>query len=219
MDHLLRRVGFKPHPQHTVLSSTHCKETPSEFPGNSLAAYHALNVASNVTSHSFFYSIPLRVIMTVVVYSSKSGSSKKYAESLSARTGLPIYSVGDQPADESIIFFGWLRADTIVGIRGVDTSCLVAVCVVGLDDVGRFDGPKVAEKNGVKVPVYYLRGWIDRSKLNIVEKAVLAWVSAMMKLKGLNEHNQSIFDAMMEGGSFYDEKYLDPIVMFVESKG
>ena len=117
--------------------------------------------------------------MTVVVYSSKSGSSKKYAESLSARTGLPIYSVGDQPAD----------------------------------------GPKVAEKNGVKVPVYYLRGWIDRSKLNIVEKAVLAWVSAMMKLKGLNEHNQPIFDTMMEGGSFYDEKYLDPIVMFVESKG
>ena len=73
--------------------------------------------------------------MTVVVYSSKSGSSKKYAEALSERTGLHIYPIGQQPADESVIFFGWLRDDTIVGLSQVDISKIVAVCVVGLDDV------------------------------------------------------------------------------------
>ena len=51
MDHLLRIPrGFGPggitHPH--ALHEEHCKETPSEFPGNSEAAYHALNVASNV---------------------------------------------------------------------------------------------------------------------------------------------------------------------------
>ena len=156
--------------------------------------------------------------MTVVVYSSKSGSSKKYAEALSERTGLHIYPIGQQPADESIIFFGWLRDDTIVGLSQVDSSKVVAVCVVGLDDVGRFDKAAVAERNGVKVPVYYLRGWIDRSKLNIIDKTVLLAVSVMMKLKGLNQYNQPIFDAMMEGGSFYDERFLDPVTMFVESR-
>ena len=94
----------------------------------------------------------------------------------------------------------------------------VAVCVVGLDDVGRFDKAAVAERNGVKVPVYYLRGWIDRSKLNIIDKTVLLAVCVMMKLKGLNQYNQPVFDAMMEGGSFYDEKFLDPVTMFVESR-
>ena len=156
--------------------------------------------------------------MTIIVYSSKSGSSKKYAESLSARTGLAVYPVGQQPLDEKIVFFGWLRKDEVMGIKGADRSKIIAVCVVGLDNPGRFNSKAVSDRNDLKVPIYYLQGWIDRSKLNIIEKAVLAWVSAMMKLKGLHEHNQSIFDAMMEGGSFYDESYLDPIVMFVESK-
>ncbi|TQS79423.1 MAG: hypothetical protein A3205_01150 [Methanomassiliicoccales archaeon Mx-03] len=157
--------------------------------------------------------------MAVIVYSSKSGSTEMYALSLSSKTGLEAYPLGKEPESGAIIYMGWLRNDEIVGLKGLDKSRLIAVGVIGLDDVGRFDRPRVAEKNGVKVPVYYLRGWIDRSKLNIIEKAVLTWVSAMMKLKGLNEYNQAVFDAMMEGGSFYDEKYLDPIVMFVESKG
>ena len=40
-------------------------------------------------------------------------------------------------------------------------------------------------------------------------------VCVMMKLQGLNEQNEPIFNAMMEGGSFYDEKYLDPVELFL----
>ena len=114
-----------------------------------------------------------------------------------------------------MVFFGWLRKDTVVGLRKVDVSKVRALCVVGLDDESRFSKPKVAEKNGVGAPVYYLRGWIDRSKLNVIDKAVLAVVAAMMKINGLNQFNQPIFDAMMEGGSFFDESYLAPIELFL----
>lgn len=157
--------------------------------------------------------------MTIIVYSSKSGSSKRYAESLSARTGCPIYSVYDYPAEGDIIFFGWLRGNNIVGASHLDMSRVSAVGVVGLDDVGRFESSKVAEKNGIKAPVYYLRGAIDRSKLGIIDRCILLAVAVMMKLKGLNQFNKPIFDAMMEGGSFYDEEYLDPIELFVKSRG
>ena len=155
--------------------------------------------------------------MTVIVYSSKSGSSKKYAESLSAKTGLAVYPVGQQPLDEKVVFFGWLRKDEVMGIRGVDRSRIIAVCVVGLDNPGRFNSRAVSDRNDLKVPIYYLQGWIDRSKLNIIDKTVLLAVSVMMKLQGLNEFNTPIFDAMMKGGSFYDEKYLEPVERFVAS--
>ena len=156
--------------------------------------------------------------MTSIVYSTKSGSSKRYAESLSSRTGLPVYSVDDCPDQGGIIFFGWLRGSSVVGASSLDMSRVSAVGVVGLDDEGRFDKPGVTEKNGIKAPTYYLRGTIDRSKLNLIDKGVLLAVAVMMKLKGLNEFNKPIFDAMMEGGSFYDESYLDPIEMFVRSR-
>lgn len=157
-------------------------------------------------------------IMTIIVYSSHSGSSEKYAYALSQRTGLDCYSLSDTsiPESEAIIFFGWLRKDTVVGLSKIDPIRLKAVCVVGLDSEGRFNPSVVASKNGYKVPSYYLRGWIDRKKLNIIDKTVLMLVCVMMKLQGLNEHNQSLFDAMMEGGSFYQDSYLDPIECFLK---
>ena len=153
----------------------------------------------------------------IVVYSSKSGSSKSYAETLASRIGCGCFPVdGDIPDGEQIVFFGWLKGSDIVGIRGIDRKRLKAVCVVALDEAGRFESnkPKVLDRNSVSVPVFYMRGWIDRSKLNIVDKTVLLAVSVMMKLKGLNEFNQPIFDAMMEGGSFYDESQLDAVERF-----
>ena len=118
---------------------------------------------------------------------------------------------------EKIVFFGWLRKDEVMGIKGADRSRIIAVCVVGLDNPGRFNSKAVSDRNDLKVPIYYLQGWIDRSKLNIIDKAVLLAVSVMMKLQGLYEFNTPIFNAMMEGGSFYDEKYLEPVERFVAS--
>lgn len=156
--------------------------------------------------------------MTSIVYNSKSGSTKMYAESLGSRTGLKVFEAGSQPDDDQIVFFGWLRGNSVVGLSNVDHSKLIALCVVGLDSESRFNKAVIAEKNGVKVPVYYLRGHIIRSKLNILDKTVLLIVSVFMKLQGLNEYNKPVFDAMMEGGSFYDEKYLDPIELFLNTR-
>ncbi len=77
---------------------------------------------------------------------------------------------------------------------------------------------KMSDSNGVSVPMYYVRGWIDRSRLSIIDKAILAVVAVCMKLQGLNQFNQPVFDAMMEGGSFYDETQLEPLARFCSGK-
>lgn len=219
MDHLLRIPrGFGPGGIYTVFMPymrTHCKETPSEFPGNSEAAYHALNVASNV--HSFLFSLLFFDIM-IVVYSSKTGSSEAYARALASRLGCGCFSVKDSiPEGQPIVFVGWLRFDIISGIRSIDRSRLKAVCVVGIDDHARFETSKarIAGRNGVTVPMFHLRGWIERMRLNVIDRTSLAVVAALTKLQGLDNATKPIFDAIMEGGSFYDESQLDSVVRFV----
>ena len=159
------------------------------------------------------------MVCLIIVHSSKSGSSEKYALALSRKTGLPAYSVyDDYPKDQRIVFFGWVKGPSIVGIRSIDRSKLHAVCAVGLDSADRFDSMKMSDSNGVSVPMYYVRGWIDRSRLGIIDKAILAVVAVFMKLQGFNQFNQPVFDAMMDGGSFYDESQLEPLTRFCSGK-
>lgn len=153
--------------------------------------------------------------MVLVVYRSHTGSTKKYAEALAARGGfecIPARKLKDQEGE--IVFFGWLRGSQVVGLAGIDRSRLKAVCVVGLDN--RFDKASVVSNNKIKCHVYYLRGWFEPKKVNPFERLFIYVVAAVMKLKGLNQHNQPIFDAMMEGGSFYDESALDDVAKFLK---
>ena len=156
--------------------------------------------------------------MTIIVYSSKTGSTKKYAEILSSRTGLACYSVKEKFPDDMIIFLGWLRGPRIVGIDRVDMNRVLAVAAVSLDDNPEFGWKKVKDINHVSVPFYHMRGWIDRSKIGIVSKIMFCFLCAMYKLRGLNDHTKPLFNAMMEGGSFFDESGLDPICEFVASR-
>ena len=150
--------------------------------------------------------------MTIVLYSSHTGSSKKYAESFADRMGFECHSVKEKiVSDEPVIFFGWLRGPRIVGLDSVDQYKLRAVVAVALDENPEFGWKKVKDVNNIHVPFYHVRGWIDRKKLNIFEKLFFVFLCVKMKLIGLDSHTQPLFDAMMNGGSFYDETPLEQL--------
>lgn len=158
------------------------------------------------------------MIFLIIVYSSKSGSSEKYARSFSDISGYPVYSVKDNyPKDQPIVFFGWVKGPSIVGIRGIDRSMLHAVCAVGLDTSDRFNSQKISDSNNISVPIYYIRGWIVRDRIGFMDKLILSLVAATMKIRGLNSFNEPIFKAMLYGGSFYDDSQLDSLSRFCSS--
>ena len=54
----------------------------------------------------------------IIVYESKTGFTKKYADMLAEKTGLKAYRVKELPADmkdEEIIFLGWMKAGMVQG--------------------------------------------------------------------------------------------------------
>ncbi|MBR2255265.1 MAG: hypothetical protein IJ856_05595 [Candidatus Methanomethylophilaceae archaeon] len=110
---------------------------------------------------------------------------------------------------------GWISGARVVGLNKVGDMKLKAVVVVGIEPESRFKKVKVTNYNKIRVPIFYLRGWIDRSKLNVFQKILFAVIAAKIKLGGLNQYNQPIFDAMMEGGSFYDESSAEDVIRFI----
>lgn len=150
--------------------------------------------------------------MTIIIYNSKTGSCKRYAEILSERTGLKCYSVNDDyPKDDDIVFFGWLRKFTVVGLSKVDKSKVKRLCVVGFDNPRYFPLENIVKTNGCDVETYYLRGWLKREKLGFMEKLIMKIVSKKLKKRPGGAENDEVIDAMLHGGDFFDESYLTPV--------
>jgi hypothetical protein len=156
--------------------------------------------------------------MTIIVHNSKTGSSKKYAEILSERTGLKCYSVRESyPNNEDIIFFGWLRGPKVMGLSKIDPNMVKVVCIVGLDNEIPFPMEKLIAPDKYDVKTFYLRGWLIPEKINFLERFILKIVTKkILKEKG-ESADRILMDAMIHGGSFFDESFVDPIVEHVES--
>ncbi len=156
--------------------------------------------------------------MTIIVYSSKTGSSERYAHALSERTGFASFSVKDDyDCEEPIVFIGWIRGPVLVGFDKVDHRKVIAVAAVALDDNPKKGWNKIKDSNDIKVPFYHLPGWIDKKKTGLGSKLLFCFLCAFYKLQGLNSHTKPLFDAMMDGGSFYDESKLEPLILFCRS--
>jgi len=133
--------------------------------------------------------------------------------------GYGCYSVNDKNIPEDhFVFFGWLKGPRISGFNSVDKSKLLAVAVVSLSENPDFGWNKVKDMNKITVPIYPLLGWIDRSKLHLYQKIFLLLPCTFIKLKGLDNITGPQFDAMMNGGSFYDESGLENLYTFCKSR-
>ena len=129
--------------------------------------------------------------------------------------GYPCYSVkGPYDPEEMIVFFGWLKGPKISGLSSVNKQKLLAIATVSLTDPPAFGWNKVKDVNGIMCPTYHFLGWIDRKKLYPHEKLLFYVLCAFMKLKGLDDNGKKVFDAMMQGGSFFDEGSMEQLERF-----
>lgn len=67
----------------------------------------------------------------IIVYESKTGFTRKYAQMLTAQTGwkaCPVKDLSITDRTEEIIFLGWMKIGKIQGLDHVRTLNLQAVC-------------------------------------------------------------------------------------------
>ena len=122
-------------------------------------------------------------MIKAIVYQTKIGHTKRYAELLSAKIDLPCYSLDKASYDlsqgDEIIFMGWIMAGTIKGYKkAANYFTLKAVCAVGgTEDNDQISKDLQKKNNLVNAPLFYLRGGYDLSKIKGPHGAILNQIS------------------------------------------
>lgn len=169
----------------------------------------------------------------VIIYGSCYGTTEKYAEELSKRTGIRAVSykdIKDINSYRTIIYMGGLYAGGVEGMKKTlknlkdvsDKKMIIAT--VGLadpTDKGNIEhirnnikqqvSPDIYEKAGI----FHLRGGIDYSKLNLLHKTMMNLVYKKA-LSVPEEEKTAEIRAMIETYNkqvdFVDLKSLDPVI-------
>ena len=159
--------------------------------------------------------------MISIVYVSNAGSSKRYAEMLSEKTGYPCYafSDSDKAVGTDVIFIGWVMAGAVQGLSEarVKFGTLKAVVAVGMMKSESQDAT-VKEKNSISEPYFSLAGAFDIKKLSGMYKMMMGMMVKMIKGK-LKESDdpkaKEIVEKFEEGFDMVSEENLSDILAFI----
>ena len=171
--------------------------------------------------------------MKIIIYGSKYGTAKKYAEELAKQCHIKAVSfenIKSIDEYETIIYIGALYAGGVLGMAKVFkniSNCdnkKIIIATVGLADP--MDCENINNiKNGMKrqlpneiyekVCIYHLRGGIDYSKLNFAHKTMMNLL--YKKAKGLPEEKKTaevraMIDTYNQKVDFVDFSNLESII-------
>lgn len=117
-------------------------------------------------------------MFSAVVYSSNTGSCKKYAELISEELSIPSFELGKHKniSDGKVVYIGWLCAGKIKGLgRARQFLNIGAVVQVGMAPVKPETESESRKKNAVDpaVPLFCLQGALDLSKLSLPVRLIM----------------------------------------------
>jgi menaquinone-dependent protoporphyrinogen IX oxidase len=174
---------------------------------------------------------------TAVIYKSKYGSTKKYAEWIASELKSILFECSQiKPEDllqyDTIIFGGGLYASGINGISLITKNFQtiknknIIVFTVGLaatEDKEIFK--PIIEKNCTqelrnKIKFFHLRGGIDYKKLNFIHKPMMAMLKTMVSKKKpeeMTDEDRMMLDTYGEKVDFTDKNTIEPLISYIKN--
>lgn len=161
----------------------------------------------------------------IIVYESKTGFTRRYAEMLAGKTGLKVYSVRElteAQKSEEMIFLGWIKAGKVQGLDKVKNSNVVAVCASGTARTLEPSTEAVIERNKIQgKPLFYLRGGcLPINELKGMDKTLMTFFLKM--LKGRKEKDEALEESIRNIENGFDgvkEENLEPVLQWLKSRG
>ena len=159
--------------------------------------------------------------ISVIVYTSNTGFTKKYAELLGERTGLTVRPSGsrDVPKGSEVIYLGWVAASVVKGFDVASKSYTVkAVCGVCMGPTGsQLEEVRKKTKIPADVPLFTLQGGFDPNKLHGFYKFIMKPVLKKMKAKLESIENRTpeeelALEMVVSGKDLVDERNLSEVL-------
>lgn len=163
-----------------------------------------------------------------IVYTSESGFTKSYAQTLGQSTGIPVYSLDEAKQklsqNEGIFYMSWMRAGQLKDYNKAKSAFqMQGCCGVGI----RPDTENVLPSliKGTKLSasdVFYFPGGYAPDNLSGGTKVALELVLSMIRKKIKSQKNISpqeehLLDVCTHGGSFADRIDLAPLEAWLTS--
>lgn len=158
----------------------------------------------------------------VIVYASKTGFTKKYADMLSARTGfksVPVKDVSKIDKSEEIIFLGWMKVGKIQGLNKVRKYNIKVVCGSGTGRTAEPDTETVIARNKIgNIPFFYLRGGcLPLKQLKGLDKIMLSmFVKVLKNRKDKDEETEEAINHFVNGYDGVKEENLEPVIQWLK---
>lgn len=157
-------------------------------------------------------------MIKAIIYQSKTGHTKEYAEGLSKELKIPSYSVSEAlekvKKQEEVIYLSWVRATSLVGYKKMNRKYQIrCVCAVGAYPKSTEYIEQLKEYNHIGQELFYLRGGINYEKLNKFYQKLLKIVGRAIAME--NPRDKAMIQLFMVGGNFVNKKQLKPMIEYV----
>ena len=174
---------------------------------------------------------------TLVVYTSQTGFTKKYAEWIAQRTEGELLDLKDaQKKDagffdgfDAIVYGGWFMAGKVVNVNWfLDKAAawknkkLAVYCVGGSPNDNPDNDTALAriltEDQSAYIKLFYCQGGFNYEKMNGPSRfAMKLFVSSLKKKKDATDEQKAMAEAISKSYDISDIKYTDPIVEYLEN--
>lgn len=158
-------------------------------------------------------------MIQAIVYESKAGHTKKYAEMLSEKINVKALNFKEASKvlkrNDEIIFLGWISATKIKGLnkaKKYNVKCIGAVGIYPKEDEYV---KSIIKANSVNEPLYYLRGGLDLEKVGFFTKKLFNWIAKMMEIDNKPE-NKDMIELFKSGKDFVSEENLEEMLKYLE---
>ena len=173
-----------------------------------------------------------------IVYKSKYGSTKKYAQWIAEETKGDFFECSEIGAKklieyDTIVYGGGLYASGIAGISIITKNFeilkdkKIIVFTVGLASTNKEEVfLPIIEKNFSKemrdnIKFFHLRGGIDYKKLGIIHKSMMAMLKIVISKKSSDELSDDDKELLATYGKkvdFTDKNMIKPLLSFLENQ-
>ena len=173
---------------------------------------------------------------TLVVYTSQTGFTKRYAKWLSDEMKADMYDLKEvQKKDESfyseyekIVYAGWAMASKVVKANwflkkaaGWKDKKLAIICVGGCPG----DAPEceammktvLNEEQNSYIKAFYCQGGFNYDKMNTASKLAMKMFIGSLKKKP-DEKSQTMVEMINKGYDISDVKYIQPVVDYLRGE-
>ena len=168
--------------------------------------------------------------MKAIVYTSQTGFTRRYAEGLAQKTGLPAYDVkearGRLPRGSEIFYLGWLIAGEVKGLKSaMDRYTIRGVAAVGISPQGNGELWTEARINGGASDdggrIFYLRGGYAPEKLKGIYRLMMGHMAKtvirQVEAKGAEatELDREMAEVFRRGGDYVREETLEEAAAWI----